>query len=111
MSLLGKKENSFESLKLTIESEIKSKDQVNGVYQYLRGFEVFLNNLPDIDSVDADPNELDENYIYFQWKREPSIMARRVLKTQAKEFFEGQACGGYEPKFLKHIKNKSKTWN
>jgi hypothetical protein len=41
---------------------------------------------------------------------DPSIMARRVLKTEAQKMFEGQACGGYTPKYLKSIKNKSKTW-
>ena len=110
-AFLSKKEHTFESLKKCIEAELNGKDIKEGIYQYLKNLDQFLNNLPDINTTDKDPNDLDDNYIYFQWKREPSIMARRVLKTEAKDFFEGQACGGYEPKFLKHIKNKSKTWN
>ena len=108
--LLNDKKHTFESLKLAIETELKGKDQKNGIYQFLRGFEVFLNNLPDVDSVDANPHELDEKYIYYQWMNDPSVMARRVLKTEADKMFEGQAMGGYKPKFLKSIKNKKATW-
>ena len=78
---------------------------------YMKNFSTFLNNLPDYNTKEIDENSLDDNYIYFQWKREPSIIARRVLKSEAKDLFEAQACGGYEPKFLKHIKNKTKTWS
>ena len=77
---------------------------------YMKNFSTFLNNLPDYDSKEIDPNELDEEYIYYQWEKEPSIMARRVLKSEAEEMFKGQAMGGYKPKFIKNIKNKSKTW-
>ena len=77
----------------------------------MKNFSTFLNNIPDYNEKEIDENSLDDNYIYFQWKREPSIMARRVLKTEAKELFEAQACGGYEPKYLKSIKNKNKVWS
>ena len=50
-------------------------------------------------------------YIYFRWMNDNSNIARRVLKTEAEKMFEGQACGGYTPKFLKSIKNKKPTWN
>lgn len=78
---------------------------------YMKNFSTFLNNLPDYQSKETNPNDLDDEYIYFRWMNDPSIMARRVLKSEAKDLFESQACGGYEPKFLKHIKNKTKTWN
>ena len=50
-------------------------------------------------------------YIYFRWMNDNLSIVRRVLKTESKELFESQARGGYTPKFIKSIKNKTKTWN
>ena len=99
---------SKDNLAETIERYKKEcvKDKV-----YMKNFSTFLNNLPDYQSKEIDRNDLDDNYIYFRWMNDASIMARRVLKTESKELFEAQACGGYTPKLIKNIKNKSKTWN
>ena len=102
------KTKSKDDLAETIERYKKEciKDKV-----YMKNFSTFLNNLPDYQSKEINPNDLDDNYIYFRWMNDASIMARRVLKTESKELFEAQACGGYTPKFIKNIKNKSKTWS
>ena len=109
-TLLSKKEHTFESLKLSIESELNGKKLVNGVYEYLKNLEVFLGNLPDIDSVDVNPNKLDEDYVYYQWMNDPTTMARRILKSEADKMFKGQAMGGYKPKLLKSLKGKNTVW-
>tara|TARA_R110002020_G_scaffold51096_1_gene144777 strand:+ start:323 stop:1084 length:762 start_codon:yes stop_codon:yes gene_type:complete len=102
-------------LKTTTEEHLKYtinryKDECIKDKRYMKNFGTFLNNLPDYEK-EVDPHALDEKYIYYQWMNDPSIMARRVLKTEAEKMFEGQACGGYTPKFLKSIKNKKPTWN
>ena len=100
----------FEHLKKCIEVELSGKDQKNGVYEYLRGFDVFLNNLPDYEEEEK-KNDLDESYIYYQWMNDPSNYARRIKKEEAKEMFEKQKVGGYTPVYLKSIKNKKQLWS
>ena len=64
-----------------------------------------------IDSyIKENPNEKDERYIYYQWMNDPSVMVRRVLKSEAEEMFKGQETAGYTYKVIKNIKNKNKTW-
>jgi hypothetical protein len=77
---------------------------------YMKNFGTFLNNLPDYDSKEVDPNKLDEDYVYYQWMNDPTTMARRVLKSEADKMFEGQAMGGYKPKLLKSLKGKNTVW-
>mgnify|MGYP003650344097 CR=1 FL=1 len=48
-SLLSNPKHTVESLKLVIEAEVKSKTMVNGVPTFLKDFNTFLNNLPDIE--------------------------------------------------------------
>lgn len=76
---------------------------------FMKNFKTFLNNLPDY--TETEKPEIDEDYIYFRWMNDPSVFARRVLKTEAEKLFEGQAMGGYTPKILKSIKNKKTIWN
>tara|TARA_R110000751_G_scaffold119480_1_gene220031 strand:- start:1890 stop:2120 length:231 start_codon:yes stop_codon:yes gene_type:complete len=63
--------------------------------------------------VEENPNASmdNENYVYYQWMDDPSVIVRRVLKTEAEEMFKGQETAGYTYKVIKNIKNKNKTWN
>lgn len=109
-TLLSKKEHTFESLKLSIESELNGKKLVNGVYEYLKNLEVFLGNLPDIDSVDVNPNKLDEDYVYYQWMNDPTVIARRIPKDLADQMFKNQAQASLIPTILTSLKGKKITW-
>jgi hypothetical protein len=102
--ILGKKskEQVEASIKGYVSDCAKSKT-------YLLNFSKFLDELPEaVERID--PNKLDEDYVYYQWMNDPTTMARRVLKSEADKMFEGQAMGGYKPKFLKSIKNKNTVW-
>ena len=86
----------------TLESD---KDKV-----YMKNFGTFLNNLPDYESKEVDVFELEDKYIYFQWKNDATATARRTPREGATKMFENQAKGGYTPVFLESIKGKNITW-
>ena len=86
----------------TLESD---KDKV-----YMKNFSTFLNNLPDYESKEVDVFELEDKYIYFQWKNDATATARRTPREGATKMFENQAKGGYTPVFLESIKGKTITW-
>ena len=78
-TLLSKKEHTFESLKLSIESELNGKKLVNGVYEYLKNLDPFLNNLPDIEA--SEVVEIDNSkYTYYKLKGEFYKNIRRIEK-------------------------------
>lgn len=52
-SLLNSKDYTFESLKNVIEVTLKGKNKKNGIYEYLKNLEQFLNNIPDVDSSES----------------------------------------------------------
>jgi len=90
-TLLSKKEHSFDSLKLAIETEIKSKKVVNGIPEYLKNFGTFLNNLPDIEEQKP---EVNTNIINYRWSDEQ--MQRTIEKDKAESYFANMAQGGYK---------------
>jgi hypothetical protein len=93
-----------------IEASIKSYvSDCKNSKTYLLNFSKFLDELPE-PTKSIDKNSLDDNYIYFQWNKDPSTYARRILKTESEKVFQQQLQGGYNPIILKSIKNKKQTW-
>ena len=77
---------------------------------YIKNFSTFLKYLPDYDEKEIDPNQLDDDYIYFQWMDDATVIARRVLKKDSEQMFKNQLKGGLTPIILTSIKKKTTTW-
>ena len=90
-NLLSKKEHTFETLKTAIEAEVKSKNLVNGIPEYLKDFNTFLNNLPDIEYQEP---VINENLITYRWHDEQH--KRTIEKDKAERYFASMAEGGYK---------------
>ena len=102
--ILGKKskEQVEASIKGYVSDCAKSKT-------YLLNFSKFLDELPEaVERIDT--NQLDDNYIYFQWMDDATVIARRVLKKDSEQMFKNQLKGGLTPIILTSIKKKTTTW-
>tara|TARA_R110000824_G_scaffold72663_1_gene185357 strand:+ start:111 stop:986 length:876 start_codon:yes stop_codon:yes gene_type:complete len=102
--ILGKKskEQVEASIKGYVSDCAKSKT-------YLLNFSKFLDELPEaVERID--PNKLDDDYIYYQWMNDPTVIARRIPKDLADQMFKNQAQASLIPTILTSLKGKKITW-